>query len=178
MSPDRLKRRDFITFGRRGGTPGRSGTAAPDRVRRIGVQMNWDENDLRQRAISPRLREGLPIADRRPQRADRRSLAAGNVDRAQIFAKGLVDLLPDVILASTTPVTAASSGRRGLTLIICHRRRPSAGLRRGLPRRPVPAVSGHAPHQRCSSKRFNNSPRNLFGSPNRYSFFARRRRSS
>ena len=33
--------------------------------------------------------------------------AVGNVDRARMFAKALVDLQPDVILATTTPVTAA-----------------------------------------------------------------------
>ena len=33
--------------------------------------------------------------------------AAGNVDRMRMFAKELVDLQPDVILASTTPATAA-----------------------------------------------------------------------
>jgi ABC transporter substrate binding protein len=31
----------------------------------------------------------------------------GNVDRARIYAKELVDLQPDVILAHTTPMTAA-----------------------------------------------------------------------
>jgi ABC-type uncharacterized transport system substrate-binding protein len=33
--------------------------------------------------------------------------AAGNVDQARMFANELIDLQPDVILAQTTPVTAA-----------------------------------------------------------------------
>jgi hypothetical protein len=37
--------------------------------------------------------------------------AAGNADRMRMFAKELVDLQPDVILANSTPVTAALCSR-------------------------------------------------------------------
>src|SRR5262249_37480479 len=45
--------------------------------------------------------------DRRPQCADRRALGASNVDLMRTFAKELIGLQPDVLLATSTPVTAA-----------------------------------------------------------------------
>ena len=80
-----------------------------DRVRRIGVQMNGTKTIPRQSAISPAFMQGLAElgwTDGRNMRINVR-WAVGNVDRARMFAKGLVDLQPDVILATTTPVTAA-----------------------------------------------------------------------
>src|SRR5205807_4571924 len=45
--------------------------------------------------------------DRRPQPADGGSVGCGDVDQIRTFAKELVALQPDLILAQGTPVTAA-----------------------------------------------------------------------
>ena len=79
------------------------------RMRRIGALMAYDENDPEAKAYLSGFTQGLAElgwTDGRNMRIDVR-WAAGDVERARIFAKGLVDLQPDVILASTTPVTAA-----------------------------------------------------------------------
>jgi putative tryptophan/tyrosine transport system substrate-binding protein len=82
---------------------------AADRMRRIGVLMAFDENDSQPRGwlanFTQELAE-LGWTDGRTVRLDVR-WAAGNVDRMRTFAKELVELQPDVIFASTTPVTAA-----------------------------------------------------------------------
>jgi putative tryptophan/tyrosine transport system substrate-binding protein len=78
-------------------------------MRRIGVQMNWNENDPEAKGYFSAFVQGLAElgwSDGRNMRIDVR-WAAGDVDRARIFAKGLLDMQPEVILASTTPVTAA-----------------------------------------------------------------------
>jgi ABC-type uncharacterized transport system substrate-binding protein len=71
--------------------------------------MNWNENDPEAKRYFSSFVQGLAElgwTDGRNMRIDVR-WAVGNVDRARMFAKGLVDLQPDVILATTTPVTAA-----------------------------------------------------------------------
>jgi putative ABC transport system substrate-binding protein len=76
---------------------------------RIGVLMGWDESDTEARGYLSAFTQGLAElgwTDGRNMRMDIH-WAVGNVDRARMFAKGLVDLQPDVILATTTPVTAA-----------------------------------------------------------------------
>jgi putative tryptophan/tyrosine transport system substrate-binding protein len=78
-------------------------------MRRIGVLMGWDEGDpLAQASLAGLMRVlgELGWIDGRNLRTDIR-WAAGNVDRMRTFAKELIDLRPDVILANTTPVTAA-----------------------------------------------------------------------
>jgi putative ABC transport system substrate-binding protein len=106
-----MKRRDFITL---------LGTAAaawplaghaqqPGRVRRIGVLMELDENDPQGKAWLSGFTQGLAAlgwTDGRNLRMDVR-WAAGNIDLIRMFAKELVGLQPDVILANSTPVTAA-----------------------------------------------------------------------
>jgi signal transduction histidine kinase len=79
-----------------------------ERVRHLGVLMAFEENDPRPKAWLSRVTEGLAElgwTDGRNLRIDVRS--AGDVDRMRMFAKQLVDLRPDVILAFGTPVTAA-----------------------------------------------------------------------
>jgi putative tryptophan/tyrosine transport system substrate-binding protein len=80
-----------------------------DRVRRIGVLEPGVENDpggkAQLSAFTQRLGE-LGWTDGRNLRIDFR-WAAGNADWIRMFAKELVGLQPDVILAHTTPVTAA-----------------------------------------------------------------------
>jgi putative ABC transport system substrate-binding protein len=106
-----IERREFITLlgGAAAAWPLVANAQQPDRVRRIGVQMNWDENDPEAKGYLSAFTQGLAElgwTDGRNIRIDVH-WAAGNVERARIFAKRLVDLQPDVILASTTPVTAA-----------------------------------------------------------------------
>lgn len=78
-------------------------------MRRIGILMGWDEKALAAERVIPnltqRLRE-LGWIEGSNIRLDVR-WAAGNVDRMRAFAKELVGLAPDLILASTTPATAA-----------------------------------------------------------------------
>ena len=81
----------------------------PDRIRRIGVLTPFDENDPEAKALLSAFTQGLAELgwiDGRNLRMDVR-WAAGSVDRMRTFAKELVELQPDVIFASTTPVTAA-----------------------------------------------------------------------
>jgi putative ABC transport system substrate-binding protein len=105
-----MKRRTFIAgLGSAAAWPVVARAQQSDRMRRIGVQMNWNENDPEAKGYFSAFVQGLAElgwTDGRNMRIDVH-WAAGDVDRARIFAKGLVDLQPDVILASTTPVTAA-----------------------------------------------------------------------
>jgi putative tryptophan/tyrosine transport system substrate-binding protein len=80
-----------------------------ERVRRIGLLNANDENDAVTKTRLSLITQGLGELgwnDGRNVRMDLR-WAAGNVDRIRMFAKELVDLQPDVILAASTPVTAA-----------------------------------------------------------------------
>jgi putative tryptophan/tyrosine transport system substrate-binding protein len=78
------------------------------RMRRIGVLMGFDEDDPDAKAqlyeFTKWVRE-LGWTDGN-LRMDVR-WAAGNVDQARMFANELIELQPDVILAHTTPATAA-----------------------------------------------------------------------
>jgi putative ABC transport system substrate-binding protein len=77
--------------------------------RRIGVLLAFDESDSRPRAWLARFTKGLTElgwTDGRTMQMDIR-WAGDNVERMQAFAKELVALKPDVILAFGTPVTAA-----------------------------------------------------------------------
>jgi putative ABC transport system substrate-binding protein len=78
-------------------------------MRRVGVLMEWNENDPEAKAFFSGFTQGLAElgwTDGRNMRMDVR-WAASNVDRMRILAKELVDLQPDVILAGATPATAA-----------------------------------------------------------------------
>jgi putative tryptophan/tyrosine transport system substrate-binding protein len=80
-----------------------------DRMRRIGVLMAFDENDPKPKGWLSNFTQGLAElgwTDGHTAWMDVR-WAAGSVDRMRTFAKELVELRPDVIFASTTPVTAA-----------------------------------------------------------------------
>ena len=106
-----MRRRDFITLV--GGTAAAWPLAAraqqDDRTRRIGVLMGFGENDAEATVCLSSVhasasRVGL---DRWPKlRMDVR-WSASNTERERIFAKELIGLQPDVILAHGTPVTAA-----------------------------------------------------------------------
>jgi putative ABC transport system substrate-binding protein len=79
------------------------------RMRRLGVLMNIVENDPGGVAETAELRQGLAelgwVADRNINIDFR--WPGGDLDRAQALAKELVDLKPEVLLARSTPTTAA-----------------------------------------------------------------------
>jgi putative tryptophan/tyrosine transport system substrate-binding protein len=105
-----MKRRAFIA-GLGGAMTWRLAARAQqgERVRRVGVLMAFDENDPYAKARVSRLTQELAElgwTDGRNLRMDVR-WAADSVDRMRMFAKELVGLQPDVILAQSTPVTAA-----------------------------------------------------------------------
>jgi putative ABC transport system substrate-binding protein len=105
-----MRRREFMLAG---GTavawPLAAWAQQPERMRRVGVLMGWNERDREAQsnlaAFVQELRE-LGWTDGRNMRIDYR-WSNGDVNRMHIFAKELADLAPDAILAHTTPVTAA-----------------------------------------------------------------------
>jgi putative tryptophan/tyrosine transport system substrate-binding protein len=91
-----------------------------ERVRHIGVLMGWDENDRVAKAYLAGLMQGLAglgWIDGRTVRMEVR-WEGDSADRLQTLAKELVDLQPDVILASTTSVTAALQRQTGTIPIV------------------------------------------------------------
>src|SRR5262250_663208 len=104
-----MNRREFIAGLGAAAWP-LAGRAQPaERIRRIGVLMGWDENDPLAKAGLARFTQGLRelgwTVGQNLQMEVR--WAAGDVNRIQAYAKELVGMQPDVILANTTPVTAA-----------------------------------------------------------------------
>jgi putative ABC transport system substrate-binding protein len=106
-----MKRREFITL--LGGTaaawPFAAHAQQSDRMPRIGVLIEFDEVDPEAKGYLSGFTEGLAQlgwTDGRNVKIDVR-WAAGSVVRMRTFAKELVDLKPDVIFSSSTPVTAA-----------------------------------------------------------------------
>jgi putative tryptophan/tyrosine transport system substrate-binding protein len=81
----------------------------PDRLRRVGVLMGFDENDAEAKSWLSgfvQMLTELGWTDGRNVLMDVR-WASGNLERIRTFAKELVELRSDVILSPTTPVTAA-----------------------------------------------------------------------
>jgi putative ABC transport system substrate-binding protein len=105
-----MKRRAFITLlGGAAVWPLAAGAQQPDRMRRVGVLMEWDENDPEAKVWLSGFMHALADlgwTDGRNVRIDVR-WAASNVDRMRMLAKELVELHPDVILAGATPATRA-----------------------------------------------------------------------
>jgi putative ABC transport system substrate-binding protein len=106
-----VKRREFITLlGGAAAWPLAARAQEGERVRRIGVLMSANEDDPEGKAqLSGFTRElaGLGWTDGRNLRMEIRWGGGSDVNRARIFAKELIALAPDVILAQGTPVTAA-----------------------------------------------------------------------
>jgi putative ABC transport system substrate-binding protein len=106
-----LHRRDFITLlgGATVAWPLAARAQQPDRMRRIGVLMGWSDMDPEYRgrlaAFQAELSK-LGWTDGQNLRIDVR-WTAGDLERARFLAKELVELKPDVILAGSTPATAA-----------------------------------------------------------------------
>jgi putative tryptophan/tyrosine transport system substrate-binding protein len=104
-----VKRREFITL--LGGTaawPLAARAQQPERMRRIGVLTGIAEDDPETKARLTAFRQGLEKrgwSEGRNVHIDYRYAPAGA--QAQVLAKELVALQPDVIFANTTPMTAA-----------------------------------------------------------------------
>jgi putative ABC transport system substrate-binding protein len=104
-----MRRRDFITLLGGAAAWPFAAWAQRERVRRIGVLMGWSGSDPE---YAPRLAAFFQVlaqlgwTEGRNLQTDIR-WTNGEVDRARTFAKELVELQPDVILAGATPVTAA-----------------------------------------------------------------------
>ena len=106
-----MRRRDFIIVLGGAAFTGSFAVSAQqtDRMRRVGVLMGYGEADPEAKAFLAEFRQGLSALgwiEGRNLRMDVR-WAPGRIDRMHAFAKELVDLQPDVILAQSTPVTAA-----------------------------------------------------------------------
>jgi len=105
-----MKRRQFIAgIGSAAAWPVVARAQQGERVRRLGVLLGWDDNDTLARAWFSGFTQGiseLGWTDGRNLRMDVR-WAAGNIGRMRMYEKELVGLEPEVILASSTPVTAA-----------------------------------------------------------------------
>ena len=106
-----IRRRTFITLlgGAAVSWPLAAGAQQGDRMRRIAVLMGWSESDPAAKAVVSGFKQSLSElgwSDGRNVQIDIR-WGAGNVEQMQALVKELVDLHPDLILAQTTPVTAA-----------------------------------------------------------------------
>jgi putative tryptophan/tyrosine transport system substrate-binding protein len=104
-----MKRREFISFfGSAVATwPLVARAQQRDALRRIGVLMSWDEGDAETKTWLAGFVRGLAElgwTDSGNVRMEVR-WAGGDVDRMRVFAKELVDLQSDVILATSTPAT-------------------------------------------------------------------------
>jgi putative ABC transport system substrate-binding protein len=120
-----------VTIGRRellvalGGAaiawPLAAGAQQPDRVRRIGVLLSLEESDAEGKAQLSGFTQGLAelgwIEGRNLRMEVRRG--AGDVDRIRTFAKDLVALQPDLIVAQGTPATAALQRETRTIPIVC-----------------------------------------------------------
>jgi putative ABC transport system substrate-binding protein len=105
-----MRRRDFISLvgGTLAASPLQARAQQPDRMRRVGVLMAFAEDDSESKARLAAFRQGLEKrgwSEGRDVRIDARFAPGGT--QAQVLAKELVALQPDVILAHSTPVTAA-----------------------------------------------------------------------
>src|SRR5215831_19246053 len=108
-----MRRRQFLTLlgGAAVAWPLTAQAQQPERMRRIGVLMYGDENDYDYRARLLGFMQSLAQsgwADGRNLLVDVRWTAA-NLDLVRRYAKELVALKPDVLVATSTPVTHSST---------------------------------------------------------------------
>jgi putative tryptophan/tyrosine transport system substrate-binding protein len=106
-----MRRREFITLlgSLAAGWPLAARAQQPEHMRRIGVLMSVEENDPEGKTQLSRFTQGLVETgwtDGHNLRMEVR-WGGGDVNRTRTFAKELVALQPDVILAQGTPGTAA-----------------------------------------------------------------------
>jgi putative tryptophan/tyrosine transport system substrate-binding protein len=105
-----MKRREFIAgLGSAAAWPLVTRAQQGDRIRRIAVLMPGDENDPALKTYVSAFMQALADlgwTDGRNVRMDFR-WAGGDINRIRAFAQELVGLQPDIIVASSTAVTAA-----------------------------------------------------------------------
>jgi putative ABC transport system substrate-binding protein len=105
-----MKRRSFITFlGGAVAWPLAARAQQGERIRRIGVLLPQDENDLRWKPRLSAFTQALAAlgwTDGRNVRIDLRR-SGGDTNRMQAFAQELVGLQPDIIVTQSTLPTAA-----------------------------------------------------------------------
>src|SRR5205807_2609124 len=122
MQFDPLRRRQFIAgIGALAAWPMIARAQQPGRLRRIGVLMSWAESDPEIKTFLSGFIQGLAElgwTDGGNVQMEVR-WARSNVDRLRMLAKELVDLQPDVILATSTPSTAAlQQATRAIPIVI------------------------------------------------------------
>ena len=102
-----MKRRDFITLlgGAAAAWPLAARAQQGERVRRIGVLLSLEESDPEGKAQLSGFTQGLAELGWIEGRYLRMEVrwGGGDVDRIRTFAKDLVALQPDVIVAQGTP---------------------------------------------------------------------------
>jgi putative tryptophan/tyrosine transport system substrate-binding protein len=104
-----MRRREFLVLGTAAAWPILAQAQQTDRVRRVGVLMGYREGDPEAKALLSEFTQALSEVgwiEARNLRMDIR-WAPGRIDLMRTFAKELVGLRPEVILANSTPVTAA-----------------------------------------------------------------------
>ena len=105
-----MSRRQFLSLlGAAFVLPPRLSAAQPAQIRRIGMLIGYAENDPETQARLAAFRQGLDHLGWREGRnvhIDYR-FAPASPDQAQLFAKELVGLRPDVLVGNSTPATAA-----------------------------------------------------------------------
>jgi putative tryptophan/tyrosine transport system substrate-binding protein len=116
-----MERREFITLlGSAAAWPLVAHAQQPAGVRRVGLLLNLSENDLEAQRLITVFREGLAQSgwvDGRNLRMDFR-WGGGDVGRIRAFAKELVELSPDVIVAYATPsVVALQQETRSIPIV-------------------------------------------------------------
>ena len=105
-----MKRREFIGFiGSAAAWPLVARAQGGDRVRRVAVMMAYAESDPQGQLLLRTFAGALEKLGWKPNSnlIMETRWAGGDVNRMRMFAKELVSLQPDVILANTTPVVAA-----------------------------------------------------------------------
>ena len=108
-----MKRREFITLlgGAAAAWPVAARAQQTDRMERIGVLMGYAESNVEGQAFAAAFREELlklGWAEGRNLRSDYRWAAPGDAEATRGFAKELVTLQPNLILAHNTAATAAA----------------------------------------------------------------------
>ena len=106
-----MKRREFITlFGGAAALPVVARAQQGERMRRVAALINTPEDHPETKARVRAFREGLEKlgwSEGRNVRIDYRFAPDSDADQAQVQAKELIALQPDVIVANATPIVAA-----------------------------------------------------------------------
>ena len=116
-----MRRRQFISFLSGAAAWPLTARAQTGSVRRIGVLVGLSEDDPAGKARLSAFREGLDRlgwSEDRNVRIDYRYAPAASAQQAQVLAKELIALRPDVILANSPPVTAALQRETGTIPIV------------------------------------------------------------